>query len=182
MQRSARKRMLFWILNSKMWFGLQENISFTRRESIQKTLIVDSILRLNHVARFTQRVEGCSYSILTRRGPDIIIWVHSSISVCLRERLCACLSVWVCFHSFRSCSGLSVAFLLSSLVLSKCYCRVFRWDESAYVYINRREYNWLYTSYTPVSCAYFRFTLFFQNSLPRFSSTQTLWECKLEYL
>ncbi len=26
--------MLFGILNSKMWFGLQENISFTRWESI----------------------------------------------------------------------------------------------------------------------------------------------------
>lgn len=99
----------------------------------------------------------------------IIIWFHSSISVCLRERSCACLSVWMCLHYFRSCS---VTFLLSSLVLSKCYCRVFQWDESAYTYINRREYNWLYTSYTPCHVLI--------SDLPHFSSTQTLWEGKLE--
>ena len=31
-------------------------------------------------------------------------------------------------------------------VLSKCYRKVFQWDESKYVYINRGEYTWLYTS------------------------------------
>lgn len=131
----------------KIRFGLQENISFTWRDSISlypgdfDPPTLSSVWIMSLALPSVWRAVHTPYSLNEDQTPSFDFTL-SSLSVSVLVFL------YECFHYFRSCSGLSVAFLLCSLVLSKCYCRVFQWDESAYVYINRREYNWLYTSYT----------------------------------
>lgn len=147
-ESDSRKQMLLWILNRK--YDLVYKKTFPLPGGI-----VSPCIRETLILRLSPLFESCR-SLYPACGGLFILHIlstrtrhhHHLISLFHLLSVCVLVFLYECFHYFRSCSGLSVAFLLCSLVLSKCYCRVFQWDESAYVYINRREYNWLYTSYT----------------------------------
>lgn len=92
----SRKQILLWILNSKMQFGLQENISFTWRDSISlypgdfDRLTLSSVWIMSLALPSVWRAVHTPYSLNEDQTSSSFDFTLTSLCVCVRLCVCVC--------------------------------------------------------------------------------------------